>query len=78
MIDKITSVRLHYDWWKQCRTCLFWIGSDQTRMEPGICYNPQSPLYKEETWTEGSCEKWDSFDIETALEFLDGKHTDGY
>ena len=74
MIDKKESIRLHYDWWNQCRTCLYWIGSDQKREEPANCYNPKSDLYKEETWSEGHCKEWESFDIETALEFLDGHY----
>lgn len=75
MIDKAESIRLHYDWWGQCRTCEFWIDSDITRFKPGICSNEKSALFKKVTWTEGDCDKWDSFDIETALEFLEGKHT---
>lgn len=72
--EKEFSIRIHYDWWCMCRTCRFWTGSDVTRMDPGICSNEKSALFKQETWTEGHCEKWDSYDIETAFEFLEGKH----
>lgn len=71
-VTKEESIRLHYDWWGQCRTCEFWQSAD--RKAPGLCGNLTSPLYNNETWTEGHCEKWDSFDIETALEFLQGDH----
>lgn len=74
MIDKEESIRLHYDWWGQCRTCEFWVGSDPTRMNPGICKNSKSDLFEQETWTEGHCSKWNSFDTETAIEFLEGNH----
>jgi hypothetical protein len=70
-MDKKESIRLHTDWWGKCRTCLFWQGSDERRMANGICKNPKSDLFEQETWTEGHCKKWDSFDIETALELLE-------
>jgi hypothetical protein len=28
-------------------------------------------IYKQETWIEGECPKWDSFDLETAYEMLE-------
>ncbi len=65
------SIRVHENWWGKCRSCLFWKGSDERRMESGTCDNPASDMYKKETWTEGHCVKWDSFDINTALELLD-------
>lgn len=58
------------DWWNKCRTCRFWQG-DREKMMPGLCSNPESDLHNEETWTEGHCEKWDSFDIETALKLME-------
>lgn len=80
MIDKEQSRRLHADWWGKCRTCRFWQGCDagngsgtpgnQIRWTPGPCTNPASDLYNQETWTDGHCAKWDSFDLETALEIL--------
>jgi hypothetical protein len=27
-------------------------------------------MYQKETWAEGHCSKWDSFDIDTALEVM--------
>lgn len=71
IMTKKESLMLHYDWWGQCRTCVSWQVSDSTRSGPAICKNPESPLYNTETWTEGHCDKWDSFDIETALELLE-------
>lgn len=76
MISKDESKRLHMDWWGKCRTCLFWAGTDEgnsVRWNPGPCMNPKSDLYQQETWTEGYCSKWDSFDIEVALEMMEEK-----
>lgn len=39
-------------------------------MTPGICSNKNSDMYNIETWTEGHCIKWDTFDIDVALEVL--------
>ena len=79
-MDKQESKRLHMDWWGKCRTCRFWQGTNagdgsgsmgnQTRWNPGLCNNPKSPLFEQETWTEGHCDKWDSFDIDVALEMM--------
>lgn len=75
-MTKEESRRLHMDWWGKCRTCKFWEGTDgfdvvfHPRWNPGLCNNKESLLYNQETWTEGHCEKWDSFDIDTALEML--------
>lgn len=81
MISKEESRRIHLDWWQKCRSCIFWTGADagdgsgigpknQPRWHPGLCTNPASDLYQHETWTEGHCPQWDSFDIDTALEML--------
>lgn len=74
MIDKEESKRLHLDWWGKCRTCVFWGGTDENknlRWNPGPCNNLKSKFYEKITWTEGYCEKWDSFDIDTAFEILE-------
>jgi hypothetical protein len=81
-MDKEESKRLHMDWWGKCRTCRFWQGTDagngdgsvgnQIRWNPGQCSNPSSDLYGQETWTEGHCNQWDTFDLETAVELLEG------
>ncbi len=68
-MNKNDSFRLHEDWWGACRTCRFWTG-DRLKMTPGTCSNNKSPLFEQETWTEGHCHMWDSFDIDTAVEFL--------
>lgn len=73
MLDKEESKQLHMDWWGKCRTCKFWNGADSgkhRRWLPALYENPESDLHGQETWTEGHCSKWDSFDIETALEML--------
>ncbi len=70
-ISKEESRRLHIDWWGKCRTCRFWASTDPRRMEPAQCTNPRSNMLNQETWTEGHCPQWDSFDIDTALEVLD-------
>jgi len=76
-MDKEESIRIHSDWWGKCRSCRFWQGTDNNtgpikhlRWNPGLCTQPDSPLFEQETWTEGHCEKWDSFDIETAFEIM--------
>ena len=81
MMNKEESKRLHIDWWGKCRICRFWQGTNngdgsgtfgnEVRWNPGPCINPESDLYQQETWTEGHCQKWDSFDIDTAFELLD-------
>lgn len=64
------SRRLHQDWWGKCRTCLYWKGTDESRMAAGVCDNPKSDMHGKETWTDGHCRKWDSYDICVALEML--------
>jgi hypothetical protein len=80
-ITKEQSKRLHCDWWGQCRTCRHWNGKsngdgsdrrgNEIRWQDGNCENPASPLYQQETTTDGHCRKWDTFDIETALEIME-------
>lgn len=82
MISKAESMRLHLDWWGNCRTCRFWHGTDkvssregapdfvQPRWNDSPCTNPKSPLFGQECTTEGECKKWDSFDVDVALEAL--------
>ena len=65
------SRRLHTDWFGNCRTCKFWNGEDNgkhIRWNPSPCTNHRSPLYGTETWTEGNCQEWVSFD--PSIEFL--------
>jgi hypothetical protein len=45
--------------------------------QPGSCNNSASELYQQETWTEGYCSEWDSFDIETALEVMQEREQKG-
>lgn len=63
----------HLDWWGKCRTCSFWLGKRNT-MEPGRCSNVKSDLFEQETWTEGSCKEWDTFDIIAAIHVHGGGH----
>lgn len=69
---KELSVRIHYDWKGQCRTCTFWTG-DRAAVGSGFCKNEKSDLYELVTVTCGHCPCWDSYDYETALEVLDGR-----
>jgi hypothetical protein len=74
--EKEFSLRIHMDWWGKCRTCRFWNGANgghfnDPRWEPAICENPASLHHGKETWTEGHCPKWDSYDIETAFELME-------
>jgi len=63
------SVRIHMDWWGKCRTCKHWSG-DRGTMKPGSCLNPASDMHEKETWTEGHCKEWDSFDVDAAIEVM--------
>lgn len=69
LLNSKESYRLHEDWWGKCRTCEFWKSED--RWEPGLCQNKKSPMFEQETWTEGHCQNWDSFDYHTALKILE-------
>lgn len=73
-VSKEESIRLHMDWWGKCRTCSYWIGTDEgdnPRWNDGKCTNSQSPLFEEIVSTEGYCPKWNSFDLETACEIME-------
>lgn len=74
-ISREESIRIHEDWWGKCRSCRFWHGSDEpprhVKWNPAPCTNPDSPLFQQETWTEGHCRKWDSFDIDLAFELME-------
>ncbi len=57
------SKRLHLDWCGQCRTCKHWNSPVDRPVTGGFpCVNKASPLYAQETTSDGYCEKWDSFD----------------
>lgn len=70
MIDREESLRLHLDWWAQCRTCRFWTG-DRSDNLPGSCGNDRSELHGKETWNEGYCPQWDTFDEDVAFYVLE-------
>ena len=70
-MDKAESRRLHLDWWEKCRTCNHWGSSLRGNSELAHCLMKQSPLYGNQTASNGHCPKWDSFDLDTALEVLD-------
>lgn len=73
-MNKEDSIRIHSDWWGKCRSCRFWHGTDEgthLRWNPSPCTNPASDMFQQETWTEGHCNKWDSFDEEVAFEILE-------
>lgn len=70
--EKELSIRLHQDWYHQCRSCDQWLG-DRTTVLTGVCNNYKSYFFFEETRSNGRCKEWDSFDYETALEVIDGK-----
>ena len=70
---KELSVRIHYDWLYQCRTCEFWDGQRGYLDDGGYCKNEKSPLFGAVTTWCGHCQCWDSYDYETALEVFDGK-----
>ena len=71
---KELSVRIHYDWCNQCRTCEFWASQDRLDVLAKVsCRNKKSELFGLVTTSSGHCPEWESYDYETALEVLDGK-----
>ena len=68
-MDKEESKRLHLDWWEECRTCRFWSG-DRNSIDAGNCTCQKSDLHGQVTFWGGYCPKWDSFDLDVALELL--------
>lgn len=77
--DEELSRRIHLDWWGQCRTCRFWTGNRRDAAGRGLCTNPASPHFTPETCVNdptmtgpsGECSKWDSYDVDVALQALD-------
>jgi hypothetical protein len=65
-------VRLHLDWWGQCRTCRYWQTEEREGRGSfdGECKSLSSPLRGQTTSTEGECPAWDSYDEDAALEVL--------
>jgi len=71
-MDREESVRLHKDWWKQCRTCRHYTGDRLARgLAPARCANEVSPLGGKEVTHCGYCPEWDSFDVDAAIETLE-------
>lgn len=69
-LSKSENFRIHLDWWGKCWTCVFWLGDRTDVLSVSPCTNPKSPLFNEETHTGGHCKKWDSHDIDVALDAL--------
>lgn len=79
MVSRDESVLLHRDWWGKCRTCRFWHGADDESFAPEIllvrwrdseCENPASTEFGQKMDHDGQCGKWDSFDVDVALEVM--------
>lgn len=70
---KELSKRIHLDWWGYCRSCHFWKTNDPERFDitNTKCGNINSPMFDENTWTEGKCDYWDSYDTDTAIEVME-------
>lgn len=74
-ISMAEKIEIHTEWWGKCVSCRHW----QTRVtvehrdiitrskDPGACGFQKSPLFGQETWIEGQCEWWDSFDVDAAI-----------
>ena len=61
------KVRLHLDWWGQCRACKFWKDSGKREnLGEHECECKSSDLYRKITTSSGFCKKWDTFDMEAA------------
>jgi len=66
------SKRLHLDWWGQCRTCKHWNSTnDRPNMGRFSCFAKESELYLQRTSSSGHCPKWDSFDVDVALDVME-------
>lgn len=63
-MDRDESIRIHWDWYGKCRTCNFWDSQEDRKKLEGRCDCKESPAYNEETWSEGHCKCWESFDPE--------------
>lgn len=70
--EKELSTRIHFDWYGKCRTCRSWSG-DRMTMKPGMCMCGKSELFGAETWTEGHCPEWYTFDEDTLLEIMESE-----
>jgi len=70
--EKELSIRIHYDWMNKCRTCRFWDGNRADILFRSKCNQEKSHLFEKETGTETYCDQWDSYDLDTALEVLNG------
>ena len=77
------DVRIHIDWYKQCRSCKFW-GGDRKGIAFGPCSNKESLLFSDEekylfapimNCCTNSCGKWETYNAEAAeiAEKWDGK-----
>lgn len=66
------SVRIHYDWLNKCRTCKHWLG-DRAETHKGKCGSLSSEFNGQETSTDGHCPEWDTYDLDTAMEVLNGE-----
>lgn len=65
--EKELSIRIHYDWYHKCRTCKHW-DANRNEIKDGNCN-----LHKIIMGIDDRCNHWDSYDIDTAIEVLDGK-----
>lgn len=61
-MDIEESTRVHLDWWGQCRTCKNWSTEDGRMMIEGECRCDKSSFYGLETWRDGRCGYWETFD----------------
>lgn len=71
------AVRLHEDWFGQCRTCKHWqaerreaLSVKQRGSHDGVCGCEASPGFEKRTGTEDRCEEWDSYDADAALRVM--------
>jgi hypothetical protein len=64
-------VRLHKDWWGQCRTCKWWAPIGGTREGrgalSGFCECRKSRFCHLASARYTECEQWDSYDVDAAI-----------
>jgi len=58
-------IRIHLDWYGECRTCEFWKGDRADVHYMGECGNKESDMYLKDTTHCGHCRWWKTFDDES-------------
>jgi len=63
--------RILWDWFYQCRTCQFWGGDRKEGLSEGPCNKEDSPHFEVVLGCEGTCDKWDPYDVDLACRVME-------